>query len=97
MLGLIGWFLGASARSVDRWVVLDGLIAGVRVGEAMEPTLETIAPQLTLDTFAGRRCWTGRSGRRCRSFAARSSSGSWGPPAPRCAAAGLADDPDRRT
>jgi Zn-dependent protease len=53
MIGLIGWFLGASARSVDRWLLLDGLIKGVRVGEAMEPTLETISPQLTLDTFAG--------------------------------------------
>ena len=51
MLGLIGWFLSASARSVDRWVVLDGLIAGVRVGEAMEAELDTIAPGLTLDTF----------------------------------------------
>ena len=51
MLGLIGWFLTASARSVDRWVVLDGLIAGVRVGEAMEAELDTIAPGLTLDTF----------------------------------------------
>lgn len=54
MLGLIGWFLGASARSVDRWVVLDGLISGVRADEAMEAELETISPQLTLDTFAGR-------------------------------------------
>jgi Zn-dependent protease len=52
MLGLIGWFLGASSRSVDRWVVMDGLIAGVRVSEAMEAELDTIAPQLTLDTFA---------------------------------------------
>lgn len=53
MLGLIGWFLGASARSVDRWVVLDGLIAEIRVSEAMEAELDTVAPQLTLDTFAG--------------------------------------------
>jgi Zn-dependent protease len=53
MLGLIGWFLGASARSVERWLVLDGLISGVRVDEAMEAELETITPQLTLDTFAG--------------------------------------------
>ena len=52
MLGLIGWFLGASARSVDRWLVLDGLLSGVRVEEAMEPRLDTISPQLTLDTFA---------------------------------------------
>ena len=54
MIGLIGWFLGASARSVDRWLLLDGLITGVRVDEAMEEELETISPQLTLDTFAGR-------------------------------------------
>ena len=54
MIGLIGWFLGASARSVDRWLLLDGLITGVRVDEAMEAELETISPQLTLDTFAGR-------------------------------------------
>ena len=52
MLGVIGWFLGASSRSVDRWVVMDGLIADVLVGEAMEAELDTIAPQLTLDTFA---------------------------------------------
>jgi Zn-dependent protease len=51
MLGIIGWFLGASARSVDRWVVLDALIAGVRVSEAMEQEVESISPQLTLDTF----------------------------------------------
>jgi Zn-dependent protease/predicted transcriptional regulator len=54
MIGLIGWFLGASARSVDRWLLLDGLLTGVRVGEAMEAQLETISPQLTLDTFASR-------------------------------------------
>jgi len=52
MVGLVGWFLMASARSVDRWLYLDGLVAGLRVGEAMEPQLETISPQLTLDTFA---------------------------------------------
>jgi Zn-dependent protease len=52
MVGLAGWFLVASARSVDRWLVLDGLISGVRVGEAMEAELGTISPQLTLDTFA---------------------------------------------
>ncbi|HEX5013661.1 MAG TPA: M50 family metallopeptidase [Candidatus Limnocylindrales bacterium] len=51
MVGIIGWFLGASARSVERWVVLDALIAGVRVSEAMEEEVETVSPQLTLDTF----------------------------------------------
>jgi Zn-dependent protease/CBS domain-containing protein len=52
MIGLVGWFLMASSRSVDRWVVLDDLIQGLRVGEAMEPELQTVTPQLTLDTFA---------------------------------------------
>jgi Zn-dependent protease len=53
MIGLVGWFLLASARSVDRWLILDGLVAGIQVGEAMEPQLQTLSPQLTLDTFAG--------------------------------------------
>ena len=52
MLALAGWFLMASARSVDRWLVLDELIQGMSVGEAMEDELSTISPQLTLDTFA---------------------------------------------
>jgi Zn-dependent protease len=52
MVGLVGWFLMASARSVDRWLYLDGLVAGIQVGEAMEPQLQTLSPQLTLDTFA---------------------------------------------
>ena len=53
MIGLVGWFLMASARSVDRWLILDGLVAGMRVGDAMEPHLQTLSPQVTLDTFAG--------------------------------------------
>jgi Zn-dependent protease/predicted transcriptional regulator len=52
MIGLVGWFLMASARSVERWLVLDDLVQGIRVGEAMEQQLETVSPQLTLDTFA---------------------------------------------
>jgi Zn-dependent protease/CBS domain-containing protein len=52
MIGLVGWFLMASARSVDRWIILDDLVQGMSVGEAMEKHLETISPQLTLDTFA---------------------------------------------
>ena len=52
MIGLVGWFLMASARSVDRWLVLDDLVQGIRVDEAMEKDLETLSPQLTLDTFA---------------------------------------------
>jgi Zn-dependent protease len=52
MVGLVGWFLMASARSVERWLVLDDLVQGIRVDEAMEQQLETVTPQLTLDTFA---------------------------------------------
>jgi Zn-dependent protease len=52
MVGLVGWFLMAAARSVDRWLILDELIQGMSVREAMEDHLETISPQLTLDTFA---------------------------------------------
>ncbi len=52
MLALVGWFLMASSRSVDRWLVLDDLVKGIRVGDAMEQQLETLTPQLTLDTFA---------------------------------------------
>lgn len=52
MLGLIGWFLGASARSAERWATLDELISDVTVGDAMEERTERLAPQLTLDTFA---------------------------------------------
>src|SRR5436309_2672053 len=42
----------SSARSVDRWLILDEPVQGMSVGEAMERDLETISPQLTLDTFA---------------------------------------------
>lgn len=52
MVGLAGWFLMATARSLERWLVLDGLVAGMSVGEAMEQEIETISPQLTLDTVA---------------------------------------------
>jgi Zn-dependent protease len=52
MIGLVGWFLMASSRSVDRWLVLDDLVQGIRVGDAMEQQLQTVTPQLTLDTFA---------------------------------------------
>jgi Zn-dependent protease/CBS domain-containing protein len=53
MIGLVGWFLFVSSKSVDRWLVLDELVQGVRVGDAMEQHLQTVSPQLTLDTLAG--------------------------------------------
>jgi Zn-dependent protease len=52
MIGLAGWFLLMASRSVDRYVVLEDLIKDAVVGDAMEPDLKTLAPQLTLDTFA---------------------------------------------
>ena len=52
MVGLAGWFLLTASRSVERYVVLEDLIADAVVGDAMEPELKTLAPQLTLDTFA---------------------------------------------
>src|SRR5689334_1050315 len=52
MIGVVGWFLMASANAVGKYLMLDDLVQGVRVGDAMEQQLETIGPQLTLDTFA---------------------------------------------
>jgi len=52
MVGLVGWFLMATARSVERWLVLDGAVAGMHVSDAMEKEIETVSPQLTLDTVA---------------------------------------------
>jgi Zn-dependent protease len=52
LVGVIGWLLVVSSRSIDRWVVLDRLIDGVRVGEALEAEARTLSPGLTLDTFA---------------------------------------------
>jgi Zn-dependent protease len=52
MIGVVGWFLMISAGAVSRYLMLDELVQGVRVRDAMEQQLETIGPQLTLDTFA---------------------------------------------
>jgi CBS domain-containing protein len=52
MLGLTGWFLSNSARAAVRRVEVEDLLRGVTVGEVMERDVPTIAPQLTLDTFA---------------------------------------------
>jgi Zn-dependent protease/CBS domain-containing protein len=52
MLILSGWFLGNAAGAMDRRVLVEDLLRGARVEEALEREVPRIAPQLTLDTFA---------------------------------------------
>lgn len=49
---LCGWLLSNASRMVDRRALLEDLVAGISVGEAMERDVAGVAPQLTLDTFA---------------------------------------------
>lgn len=52
MLIVSGWFLGNAARAMDRRLVVEDLLTGARVSEAVEREVPRVAPQLTLDTFA---------------------------------------------
>jgi hypothetical protein len=52
MLGLAGWFLGTAARAVVRQQAVEELLRSVSVGDAMERDVPSVAPQLTIDTFA---------------------------------------------
>ena len=52
MLAICGWFLSGMARSVERRLALEELLRGLRVENVMERGLPSVAPQLTLDTFA---------------------------------------------
>jgi Zn-dependent protease/CBS domain-containing protein len=52
LLLLSGWFLAGAARALQRRVALEELLSGVRVDSVMDTDLPTVAPQLTLDTFA---------------------------------------------
>ena len=52
MIGLSGWFLVLSARSIRDRVRIDELIGGITAGEAMEPASVTVHRSLSLDTFA---------------------------------------------
>jgi Zn-dependent protease/CBS domain-containing protein len=52
LLLLSGWFLAGAARALQRRAVLEDLLSGVRVDSVMDTDLPTVAPQLTLDTFA---------------------------------------------
>ncbi len=53
MIALCGWFLISTSRQVERGAGLDRLIDGLLVGDVMERDVATLAPSLTIDTFAG--------------------------------------------
>jgi Zn-dependent protease len=48
-----GWLLIGSSRVLDRRAMLQSLIAGARVSDALDSDPARIPPQLTLDVFAG--------------------------------------------
>ncbi|HEU4672930.1 MAG TPA: site-2 protease family protein [Candidatus Limnocylindrales bacterium] len=52
MLMISGWFLSNAAAAMDRRIVVEDLLRGVRVDEAVERDVPRISPQLTVDTFA---------------------------------------------
>ena len=54
MLGLAGWALSAASRAVGRRLVVQELLRDVRVSDVMEREVATVAPHLTVDTFADR-------------------------------------------
>jgi Zn-dependent protease/CBS domain-containing protein len=53
MIALSGWFLILSGRSITERLRVDDLIGGLSVTDAMEKAPVSIAPGLTVDTFAG--------------------------------------------
>ena len=54
MLGLSGWFLGGASRGISRRLAVQELLKDVRVGDVMDKEVGTVAPHLTVDTFADR-------------------------------------------
>lgn len=53
MIALTGWFLVLTARSVAERVVVDELMGGLEVADAMEVGGASVSPGLTVDTLAG--------------------------------------------
>jgi CBS domain-containing protein len=51
-VGVLGWFVRGSSGAQVRQEVLEELIAGATVGDAMERDLPAVPPQVTLDAFA---------------------------------------------
>ncbi|MEX2011806.1 MAG: site-2 protease family protein [Chloroflexota bacterium] len=54
MVGLSGWFLGGASRGISRRLAVQELLKDVRVGDVMDRDVGTVAPHLTVDTFADR-------------------------------------------
>jgi Zn-dependent protease len=54
MLALTGWFLGSASRGIDRRLIVQDLLHGVSVEDVMEREVPSVAPHLTVDTFAER-------------------------------------------
>jgi Zn-dependent protease len=54
MVGLSGWFLGSASRGISRRLAVQELLKDVRVGDVMDKEVGTVAPHLTVDTFADR-------------------------------------------
>ncbi len=54
MLGLSGWFLGGASRGITRRLAVQELLKDVRVEDVMDKEVGTVAPHLTVDTFADR-------------------------------------------
>lgn len=54
LLGLSGWFLSGASRGISRRLAVQELLKNVRVGDVMDKEVGTVAPHLTVDTFADR-------------------------------------------
>jgi Zn-dependent protease len=54
MLGLSGWFLGGASRGIMRRLAVQDLLKDVRVADVMDKEVGSVAPHLTVDTFADR-------------------------------------------
>jgi Zn-dependent protease len=52
MLALAGWFLQSTNRAVERSADVDARLADIRVGDVMDRDVASLAPGLSVDTFA---------------------------------------------
>lgn len=52
MLGVSGWLLSSASRGITRRLAVQDLIEDVRVGDVVEADTTSVAPHLTVDTFA---------------------------------------------
>jgi Zn-dependent protease len=54
MLAISGWFLSGASRGIERRLMVQDLLQGVRVEDVMDRGVAGVTPNLTLDTFAER-------------------------------------------